>query len=186
MDTYVIILSQTFPVKHPRRGEPTGFVDKIREALNYVKYFGIEGMQPTKRAKIHTMRTNWNLWSKRFRKIYEGKACLSLRVWSGKPYHSKQIEIARLTKEDGIGLQPVFVEDIQNLGGCDMEMSLRVVGGHDSNCCINEYGQIQDPVVDGKTMAMNDGLSLRDWVPFFRGHDLSKPLAIIHFTKFRY
>ena len=181
MDTYVIMLSQTFPAKHPRKGEPTGFVDKIQEALNYVKYFGIEGMRPTKRAKIHTMRTNWNLWSRRFRKIYEGKACLSLRVWSGKPYHSKQIEIARLTKDDGIGIQPAYLEEMQLLGNDEIEVRMRIAGGYDYRRMKGE-----DPIIDGRAIAANDGLVLRDWFPFFRGHNLSEPLAIIHFTPFRY
>lgn len=180
MKTYVITLSQTFPAKHPRKGQPTGFADKVQEALNYVKYFGIEGMQPTKRAKIHTMRTNWSLWSKRFAKIYEGKACLSLRIWSGKPYHSKQIEIARLTKADGIGIQPAYIEEMQFLGNDEIEVSMRIVGGYDSRH-IKE-----DPIIDGRAIAANDGLVLRDWLPFFKGHNLMEPLAIIHFTPFRY
>ncbi|MBQ9637447.1 MAG: hypothetical protein IJV36_06090 [Prevotella sp.] len=35
-------------------------------------------------------------------------------------------------------------------------------------------------------LANNDGLSLEDWREWFKGYDLSKPLAIIHFTSFRY
>lgn len=180
------MLSQTFPSKHPRHGEPTGFADKIQEALNYVKYFGIDGMQPTKRAKLHTMRSNYDLWSKRFQKIYEGKACLSLRVWSGKPYHSKQIEIARLTKEDRIGLQPAYIVEIEMKGSHDMNMRLVVVGGYESKG-FDDFGfPIEDPIVDGETIAMNDGLSLQDWLPFFGEYDFNKPLAIIQFTNFRY
>lgn len=35
-------------------------------------------------------------------------------------------------------------------------------------------------------LARNDGLTLEDWREWFRGYDLSKPMAVIHFTKFRY
>ena len=35
-------------------------------------------------------------------------------------------------------------------------------------------------------LAKNDGLSFNDWFYWFEKYDLSKPLAIIHFTKFRY
>lgn len=35
-------------------------------------------------------------------------------------------------------------------------------------------------------IANNDGLSLSDFKEWFKNYDLSKPLAIIHFTKFRY
>lgn len=35
-------------------------------------------------------------------------------------------------------------------------------------------------------LAFYDGLSLEDWKDWFRNYKLSKPLAIIHFTNFRY
>ena len=87
---------------------------------------------------------------------------MSLRYWSGKPYKSKQVEFLRLGKDDGVGIQKVEFK-------------------------ADEFG----PLVDGKNqfvsdLAKNDGLSLTDFTDWFKGYDLSKPLAIIHFTKFRY
>lgn len=35
-------------------------------------------------------------------------------------------------------------------------------------------------------LAKNDGLSLEDFKAWFKNYDLSEPLAIIQFTKFRY
>ena len=37
-------------------------------------------------------------------------------------------------------------------------------------------------------LAENDGLTLADWEAWFSNpkYDLSEPMAIIHFTKFRY
>jgi hypothetical protein len=35
-------------------------------------------------------------------------------------------------------------------------------------------------------LAKNDGLSENDFCEWFRKYDLSKPMAIIHFTNFRY
>lgn len=176
MKTYYLTISQTFPATHPRKGEPTGFVDKIQEALNYVKYFGIEGMQPTKRAKIHTIRGNYNRWNKIFEQIYAGEAFLSLRVWSGKPYRSKMIEIARLTKDDGIGIQRLkFISDRD---GCHNWWHFSIDGRY----C--HYDTKADYVPN--ELAQNDGLSYKDWQDWFRNYDLSKPLAIIHFTNFRY
>ena len=35
-------------------------------------------------------------------------------------------------------------------------------------------------------LAANDGLSTNDWLDWFKNYDLTKPMAIIHFTKFRY
>ena len=87
MKTYILMLSKSFPAQHPRKGEPTGF----REAF--------------RKTKLHTLRANYALWAKRFEEIAAGKACLSVRQWTGAPYRSKQKELARLTREDGIGIQ---------------------------------------------------------------------------------
>ena len=35
-------------------------------------------------------------------------------------------------------------------------------------------------------IALNDGLSFEDWENWFKNYDLAQPMAIIHFTKFRY
>lgn len=45
--------------------------------------------------------------------------------------------------------------------------------------------------VDGKypsieELAFNDGLNLDDWKAWFQDYDFTKPMAVIHFTKFRY
>lgn len=114
--------------------------------------------------KLHTIRGNYDLWSKRFEKIYAGKACLSLRCWSGKPYHSKQMEICKLTKEDGIGLQ-----------------SLEFYNG-----CVQQPILSSGRTIKAELIAKNDGLSFESWQEWFLKSDLSKPLAVIQFTKFRY
>ena len=176
MKTYILILSRTFPAKHPRKGEHTNFDYQILNAI--LREHNMSIGFPQYGVKLHTIRSNYALWSKRFKQIEAGKACLSIRYWTGIPYHSKQTEIVKLTKEDGIGLQKAYIERLQYIGRNDMNLSLRVV---------RDYWQTEDPIVDGETMAKNDGLSsLRDWMPFFNGHNISKPLAIIHFTKFRY
>lgn len=45
--------------------------------------------------------------------------------------------------------------------------------------CMNDIEEI-------KKLALNDGLSLEDFEEWFKKYDFSKPLAIIHFTAFRY
>ena len=154
---YVITLSQVFPVTHCRKGEPTGFKDAFLQGQNDV----FDG-------KRHTIRANYDLWKKRFEEIDAGKACLCIRQWSGKTYRSKQTEIAVLTKEDGIGIQKLcFHED----GDGKKSLILFTIDGKPNNRLF---------------LAKNDGLSLTDWENWFKGYDLSKPLAIIHFSKFRY
>lgn len=114
--------------------------------------------------KLHTIRANYELWSKRFKQIDDGKAALSIRYWTGRPYHSKQTEICKLTRYDGICLQR-----LEFYNGCLRQPILS------SGMTIRAY-----------SLAKNDGLSFESWQDWFRNCDLSKPLAIIHFTKFRY
>lgn len=146
MITYVIMISEFFPAGHDKAGQPTGFPLSI-------KFYD----------KIHTIRSNYELWKKRFEKVEKGLAWISLRVWSGKPYRSKQLEIFRYNKSSEIGIQKLqldpalgwFIDDI-------------------------------DSDVKTEDLAENDGLSLPDFKSWFKKYDLTKPLAIIHFSGFRY
>lgn len=168
MKTYVLMLSQVFPADHPKSGIPTGFQHKLQAALNVRK-------DHASFIKRHTIRANYPLWAKRFEQIERGEACLSIRQWRGKPYASRQVEIARLTKEDEIGLQELtFYKDYRFVPA--------------------KY-RLENYEIDGKwnegnlsMLAENDGLTLADWKAWFSNpnYDLSKPMAIIHFTNFRY
>ena len=151
MKTYVITLSKYFLATHKRAGEKTNFKEKLLSG-----------------EKIHTIRANYPLWEKRIKEVQEGRAVLSIRQWIGKPYRSKQIEIATLTAKNNIGVQKlIFV-------------------GNDIMLPVVEYGGNKFRSMDRYRLASNDGLSFKNWVDWFRGYDLSKTMAIIHFTKFRY
>lgn len=151
MKTYVITLSKYFLATHKRAGEKTNFKEKFLSG-----------------EKIHTIRANYPLWEKRIKEVQEGCAVLSIRQWIGKPYRSKQIEIATLTAKNGIGVQKlIFV-------------------GNDIMLPVVEYGGNKFRSMDRYRLASNDGLSFKNWVDWFRGYDFSKTMAIIHFTKFRY
>lgn len=154
MKEYVIILSKSFPKRHKRSAEPTGFKSALQNALNY-------GTTEGKR-KLHTIRANFGLWEQRFVEINSGNAILSVREWTGLPYRSKQRKIATLDKDDGIGLQALFLTDLMSPG--------KIVGNK----------------VELTIVAKNDGLCFDDWFYWFNEYDISKPLAVIQFTKFRY
>lgn len=159
MKTYVLTMSKTFPATHPRHGEPTEFLEKF---LN-----GQTGTGESR--KLHTIRANYPLWEKRIRDVKLGKAVLSIRQWSGRPYCSKQVEIAKLTAANVVGIQKLFI----NYYGCD-------------RYTVTDEKQVMGYDVALVELAKNDGLSLEDWLAWFKGYDMSKPLAIIHFTSFRY
>lgn len=169
LKVYVITLSRVFPVSHPKAGLKTYFKTKLENT--HVVPFDPNGDsvpdgQP--QLKRHTIRANYELWRKRFEQIERGEACLSIRQWTGKPYASKQIEIARLTKDDGIGLQ-----------------RLRFTPDRDGQFVWWNFN-IDGHFSKEEFLANNDGLTLRDWCAWFKDYDLSKPLAVIQFTKFRY
>ena len=89
--------SRYFPAYHPRKGEPTYFVEQIWNSLNELKlpvpknkdlpHDFMWSILPLSNygAKHHTIRAGnrWKVGDK-----------FSPRVWSGKPYNSKQIIIA--------------------------------------------------------------------------------------------
>ena len=165
MKTYNIMLSKVFPATHSRKGEPTYFSQKVQAA----HYPTMSDETP----KLHTIRENYDLWRDRIAQVKAGEAEICLRQWTGKPYRSKTVEIMRLGCDDGVGIQKL------NFGWC---------------------GDKQVPVIEGwymdgefgskKELAKNDGLSLEDWQAWFKAHEkdtvYDKPLAIIHFTSFRY
>lgn len=145
MKTYVLMISERFPKNHPEAGKPTKFPESIK---NY--------------DKIHTIRSNYDLWRKRFENINKGKAILSVRIWSGKPYRSKQIEIFRYDIKRKIGIQKMnFDESFENI----------IVNGK---------------AVNKELLAKNDGLNPKHFDHWFKDADPQNPMVIIHFTDFRY
>lgn len=162
MKTYVITLSRHFLANHKRAGEETHFKEK------FLLGQGLTDYDTPSLAKIHTIRANYPLWEKRIKEVQEGRAVLSIRQWTGKPYRSKQVEIARLTADNGIGIQKLSFDKDR-----DGVPSLK-------------YFNINGKYIDREILTNNDGLSKEDWQEWFRGYDLSMPMAIIHFTKFRY
>ena len=168
LKTHVITLSMVFPATHPRKGQPTNFRAAFNNAQMCAKCRKSGmccGECIVGYLKKHTLRKNYGYWHGIFEEINRGEACLSVRVWSGKPYRSKQVEIMKLTREDGIGLQKL----------CFPNRSTAWVDYPEKRLS-----------VDFNYLAENDGLSIEDWCDWFRHYDLSEPLAIIHFTNFRY
>lgn len=154
MKTYVITVSQKFPKGHVREGQDTDFIQKIQAGT-----------------KIHTIRENYFLWEERIKEVQEGRAEISLRYWSGKPYRSKQVEFKRLGVADGVGIERI------NIGWKnDLFDVLFFI-----------WPKIGDSIkIKREVVAKNDGLEMSDFVSWFNGKNLWDPPAVIHFTPFRY
>lgn len=142
LKVYVLTLSKNFMSTHSKAGKPTEFFYKIKTG-----------------EKIHTIRGNYELWKKRIDEIQKGKAILSIREWSGKPYRSPQVELMQLAD---VGVQKIqrdvlgwFIDDI------------------DSDYKMTDF-------------AKNDGLDVRDFAEWFKHKGIKEAMAIIHFTNFRY
>lgn len=162
MKTYVLTIAKTFPADHPKKGEPTNFAEKIAY-----------GMKPYDAAyeniKLHTIRGNYPLWKKKIEEVISGNAILSIREWSGKPYASKQTILYDLDHSHGVGIEKLeFYEDKDNVPCIKYPI-------------INNYAE-----PNLYEIAHNDGLSTISFKEWFKSYDLSEPLAIIHFTEFRY
>lgn len=118
--------------------------------------------------KIHTIRANYELWKHRIEEIQNGNAVLSVRQWRDKAYASKQEEIAVFNATNLIGIQKLtFQKD--NFGFVSLN-----------------HFDIDGHFPDPESVAKNDGLSLSDWKDWFNHYTLSEPMAVIHFSDFRY
>ena len=150
----IITISRVFPVTHSRRGEPTNFAERL--------HLG---------DKIHTIRSNYDLWKLNAEKMERGKYYLSVRQWSGRPYNSPQVEIAQ--RHNPIGVQPV--ELYYHADNDTVRAKIDGREFYDADCY---------------TLAKNDGLSVQDFKEWFFGKDPKGDKVfkgvIIHFTDFRY
>lgn len=162
MKTYVLTLAKVFPKNHIKSGMQTNFRSKFFYGIG--RGYCYADRETEKHKKIHTIRANYELWRKRFEEIAAGRAILSVRQWSGKPYQSPQIPIWNFDNTDGIGLQRLKIAGITTHHAI-------YIDGHS---------------VDTKELANNDGLEESDWHAWFKGYDLTEPMAVIHFTSFRY
>jgi len=181
MKTYVLLVSRTYPKGHKRAGEETFFVEKIACALFCPGDCEECDMTP----KLHTCRRNYEVWAKRIKEVQEGKAFLSLRYWEKEGGRfikgNKQIEFAQLDKDSGVGVQEL------KFGYCNSLISLSdkfvpII----TKPYIIELENLKDKYLDILQISKNDGLKFGDFMDWFKNYDLSKPMAIIHFTSFRY
>ena len=152
----VITFSRYFPSNHPRKGDPTYFVEQICRGIHE---WTTEGKAICNldvwaggKEKHHTIRAG-NRW-----KVGDW---FSPRVWSGKPYASKQIQ---------------FASDIQIKKIWEFEFINSTYNGefgHDKgrwflidNIVISDY--------ERGLLAKNDGLDEDDFIDWFKCHPKKK------------
>lgn len=155
----VITFSRTFPAYHPKAGEPTRFIEKVYAGLaDILPEFEIPNAANDhwdwheyyncSKPKFHTIRAGdrWKVGDK-----------FSPRVWSGKPYNSKQIIIA-----PDIEIKKIWEFEIENKGN----HITYYLDGLD----IFQYYPKENAHVNSDTfhdLAKNDGLTQNDIVNWF-------------------
>jgi hypothetical protein len=153
----VITFSKAFPSYHQRKGEPTYFVEKIWESLILGEEISISKCCELSRQtgigeytmntiskikfdpKHHTIRAG--------HRFKEGD-WFSPRVWSGKPYRSKQIIIA-----PDIQVKKVLEFEIKHFGILDQ--------------CLVTIDNVVPRNSKLTLLANNDGLSFQDFNDWF-------------------
>jgi len=141
----VIMFAKQFPVKHPRQGESTYFVQKILYSLLPPGYEPITDSACP--AKYHSIRAG-NRW-----RVGE---TFSARVWSDLPYRSKQVEFAQIEIKQVI---PVMIT-----GSSRMDMEVLQLTDKPNEFLMLSAGDV----------AMNDGLDHDDFAAWFSVHHKKK------------
>jgi hypothetical protein len=181
--TYRAPLSRVFPATHPRSGQPTQFSEKIGNRLTFLLHgYIFEETKDGVLEKRHTCRGNYPLWEKQINEVVAGEAILVLYEWTDKPYRSKTHNIFVFY----VSKAKWFVDDLRKDERykdvsfvCDSGIGVQKLTVTD--CFYADGNPISESLI-----AQNDGLSHVDFRYWFKDYDLSKPLAIIHWTDFRY
>lgn len=154
----VIMFSRVFPAYHPKAGQPTFFVEKILKFLPEKEYENEQNLNYFRKItdleiqqwidlqpKYHTIRTGHRF------KVGDK---FSPRVWSGKPYRSKQIIIA-----PDIEVKKVWNFKITTESNSEMRYDI-------SNFIYINGKLVMDNEYD--RLSKNDGLSVQDFCDWFR------------------
>lgn len=160
----VLTFSHVFPQSHPRAGEKTNFPEKIWKwyfnahngdvrDLNwyleqYDNHFGVDAIENVQgfAPKLHTIRSGrrWKVGD-----------FFSPRIWSGKPYASKQIIIA-----PDIEIKNVYDFSIATDGDYACYYFDSEIFFEHNDQFITQYAALE-------FLAKNDGLSVADFLSWF-------------------
>ena len=119
-------------------------------------------------AKLHTIMPDYELWKNRIEEVSKGEAVIELFCWDGEPDMSNKVILAILDKDSGCGVQEINLVNLNTL------------------CIVYNINNAELGALHLSQIAKNEGLSLDDFKSLFKGYGINDPLAIIHFTKFRY
>lgn len=151
------LLSRYFPSYHQRKGEPTYFIEKLWQSIGqpddaivnqfiWPEDWLSEPFDP----KHHTIRAG--------NKVKAGDT-VTFFVWSGRPYHSKQIVVS-----PPIVVKKVFDFEIK----VDDDYIVVTVDGWACYEANSEFETHRWPFNTFEELAKNDGLSVDDFKAWFK------------------
>lgn len=148
-----IMFSRVFPKGHPQEGKETNFIQKIWVAISVPLPCSVHADKLND--EMWKLFRNCMLWRPKYHTIRKGNRFkpgdkFSPRIWSGKPYASKQIIIA-----DDIEVKKTWDIEIDENG-------VIAINGH----------YIEEDTYD--RLALNDGLLYEDFLAWFIP-DFNKP-----------
>lgn len=177
----VVTLSKTFFSKHPRKGQETGFKDKVTDGR-----------------KVHTCRSNYEYWRAKIEKITAAGGVLSVRQWSEKPYRSPQ-EVITEIPAGIVGVQRLALRRERYVINHYAEDQIKPIA---TTIYYDYAAEVDGHPVPLEILAENDGLTVDEFkawfAPVFEDAEKKYPelssiapaltidFAIIHFTKRRY
>jgi hypothetical protein len=157
----ILTFSHHFPKGHPKASQPTWFVESILNAILRTPddKLNLDDIMPAARDYVNDFQLIANERQKhttiRAGSRWKAGDMASLRIWSGAPYRSKQIEFAQ------VEIKRVW----------DIEIWTRGVG---VSIGLPEIRGIQMRLLPLCEVAANDGLDCRDFEDWFNVHPKNK------------
>ena len=148
--------SRYFPKEHPKAGQPTFFVEKIYKCLYLMKVVPKEIVESFNFGIMNDKKVSPKLHTIRKGKHFKDGDLFSPRIWTDKPYCSKQISIAA-----DIKLEKVFDFKIE----IDKDYICVLI---DNYPFYEENSTMVTQVEALETLAKNDGLSIEDFKSWFK------------------
>lgn len=164
----VLTMSRFFPKGHPKAGQPTHFVEAICNSFRGVDYAlpldflkcSAHDLFPQKDQYMEALSYQGTTKHTTIRagERFKPGDMASLRVWSDKPYRSKQIEFAK-------------VEVVKTWSFEIKPMDLRYVGYFLNGSFMGMFDKFD---ISLQSIAANDGLSIEDFISWFAIHPKKK------------
>ncbi len=150
----VITFSREFPGYHPKAGQPTNFIQKFWTSIKVPLPVSIDA----EKLEGEVQKLMFQQWTPKHHTIRLGNRWkigdkFSPRIWSGKPYQSKQL---------------ILSDDISIKYTCDIEICPYTISGNKKPAGVSAIIISGKLFYDWNILAFNDGLTQDDLCAWFK------------------